>query len=508
MNPSALTKDTLELMRGVHGASDLVKAWLQPGSATAGIQNYDLEKPAISVVPVETPLFNSTPIVGAHGGIQANWRAFTGINTAGISPGVSDGNRGGVVTTSTGAYFAAYCQFGLEDFVTWGAQYAAEDYMDLLSRAQTNLLWALKIGMEKIYVGGLGTWALGQTARPTIADVGTGGTLAYNTQYSVIAVGLTLDGYLNGSVANGVRGLVSRTNIDGSTDQYGGGTAQPSQNRTVTTANDSSNTHSITSNCAAQTGAVAYAWFWGAAGAEVLGAITTINSIVITATATGTQTAASLGGVDNSQNTLVCDGLLSQITKSGMNGYVATMATGTAGTGTPLTADGDGGVVEIDAALKYFYDNLRLSPTGIWVSTQEQQNISKKIGQGPSSGTSNLRFTRDASSGELVGAVIARAYLNKFAIGVSTGSDPGNAKEIPIMLHPNLPPGTMMFTTERLPYPLSGVSNVLQFRARRNFFATLWPQVRRRFEFGTYLDGVLQNYFPPAFGIITNIANG
>ena len=30
----------------------------------------------------------------------------------------------------------------------------------------------------------------------------------------------------------------------------------------------------------------------------------------------------------------------------------------------------------------------------------------------------------------------------------------------------------------------------------------------RRYEYGVYFDGVLQNYFPPAFGMITNIGNG
>ena len=89
-----------------------------------------------------------------------------------------------------------------------------------------------------------------------------------------------------------------------------------------------------------------------AAGSEVLGAITTINSVLITAAAAGTQTAASLPAADNSQNNLVFDGLLTQIQLPGSNAYIATMPTGTPGTGTPLTADGAGGVVEIDAALK------------------------------------------------------------------------------------------------------------------------------------------------------------
>ncbi len=81
-----------------------------------------------------------------------------------------------------------------------------------------------------------------------------------------------------------------------------------SANATVSIA--SGTTGSIAAAVAPVPGACGYAWFWGAAGSEVLGAITTINSVVITATATGTQTAASLGSSDNSTNALVFDGLI------------------------------------------------------------------------------------------------------------------------------------------------------------------------------------------------------
>src|SRR6202012_1636246 len=128
--------------------------------------------------------------------------------------------------------------------------------------------------------------------------------------------------------------------------------------------------------------AVGYAWFWGTAGSEVLGALTSVNSVVITAAASGTQTAASMPAADNSQNALVFDGLLTQSFNSSLNAYFAAQPTGTAGMGTPLTADTEGGIGEFDAALKSFWDNYRLSPTTIYVSSQEMLNIHKKIMQG------------------------------------------------------------------------------------------------------------------------------
>ena len=174
------------------------------------------------------------------------------------------------------------------------------------------------------------------------------------------------------------------------------------------------------------------------------------------------------------------------------------MPTGTAGQGTPLTADGVGGIVEIDAALKSFWDNYRLSPTAIWVSSQEQINITNKILQ---AGANNaMRFNVNADQGNLIGGQLVTSYLNKFSMD--------GAKAIDILPHPNLPAGTLMFDTEALPYPLSGVASVLQMKCRRDYYQIEWPVKARRYEYGVYCDGVLQNYFPPAFGMITNIANG
>ena len=78
---------------------------------------------------------------------------------------------------------------------------------------------------------------------------------------------------------------------------------------------------------------------------------------------------------------------------------------------------------------------------------------------------------------------------------------------IDIMLHPNVPPGTILFISRAVPYPLSNVGNVLQMKTRRDYYQIEWPLRTRMYEYGVYFDGVLQNYFPPAFGMITNITS-
>ena len=69
-------------------------------------------------------------------------------------------------------------------------------------------------------------------------------------------------------------------------------------------------------------------------------------------------------------------------------------------------------------------------------------------------------------------------------------------------------PRTAPVFSRSIPYPLSNVSNILQMKLRQDYYQLEWPMQTRQYQYGVYADGVLQNYFPPAFGIIRNIANG
>lgn len=496
-----IVEETLRVLGAAKASAreDMKKAWVQPTSATSGLAAYDLEGPAKTLYPVITPLRNRTPRVGGGTGIQANWRAITGININGTSAGVGEGNRGGVIATSTEDYLAAFRTLGLEDYVTFEADSASEGFDDVKARAVEGLLRSLFIQQEKILLGGNASVALGTTGTPTLADVGSGGSIPTGTAVYVVCVALTMQGYLNSSVAGGIPvGAITRTNADGSTDTYGGGTAQQSASADLTTGSGSD---SISAVVSPTSGASAYAWFWGtSATAAKLGAITTINSVVITTAAgTGTQTPSTSGvswAADHSENSLVYNGLLAQVVASGSNSYVYTMPNGTAGAGTKLTSNNDGGVEEIDTALKSFWDNYRLSPTDIYVNSQEQQAITKAV-LANASGNGAQRFMVDAREGMIGGGFKVVSYLNQFAMD--------GAVQIPVRIHPNIPPGTILFYTDKLPYPLSNVTNVTQVRYRRGYYQLEWPFRSRKYEYGVYSDEVMQNYFPPAFGVITNI---
>lgn len=486
----ATTQETLELLKTAQAAPNdaLTKAFTQSSTATSGLTAYDLEAPAKTLYPVITPLRNEIPRIVGGMGIQANWRAITAINTGNAGAGISEGNRGVVQSTTVTDYTAAFKGLGLEDYVTFEADYAGQGFDDVKARAVQGLLRSLMISEEKCILGGNTSIALGTASTPSCTASNTGGTLASNQ--SVIVVALTLDGYQAATVAGGLPLSATRTLADGTTEAYNQGTSIKSAANAVTI---SGSTASIAASTTVKNGAVAYAWFWGAANNEILGAITTANTYTITAAATGTQAAASNFTADKSRNSLVFDGLLSQIMTSGSGAYVKNMANGTT-----LTADNKGGITEIDVALQSFWDNYKLSPDTIWVNAQQALDINTKVLAGSTAGAQRFVFNSEQSM--LAGGSVVVAYLNKFALG--------GAQSIPIKIHPYMPAGTILFTSKGVPYPLSNVGNVLQMKLRRDYYQIEYPLRTRKYEYGVYMDGVLQCYFPPAFGIINNITAG
>lgn len=489
---AALTKAFASPIADPRWPEALAKStFAQSGSATSGLTFYDLELGAKFLYPVLTPLRNEIPRVSGKGGIQAAWRAVTGINTTNIRVGVSGGNRNAVMAVSTADYVAAYKGIGMEDNVDFEAQYAGQGFDDIRAIAAKTGLEALMLGEEALLLGGDGSLALGTTPTPVLTQAATGGGLSDGT-YSVICVALTLDGMINGSVAGGIQAQITRLNADGSSDTFGGGSAQKSSNQTIV-VNGGGAVQLVNASVTAVRGAIGYAWFWGTAGAEVIGAITGYPTYQIVAAAAGSQTAASLPSSDNSINNLVFDGLLTQALKSGSNAYWSDLGGGT------LTSDGAGGIVEFDAALKNRWDLYRLSPDTIWISSQQALDIGKKIlNAGQTTGAYRIVFNPE--QGMVAGGIMVATYLNRFSMA--------GAHSLKVRIHPNLPDGTVLMTTNRLPYPLSNVGNVMQVRTRQDYYQIEWPLRTRKYEYGVYADEVLQHYFPPSMAVITGIKAG
>jgi hypothetical protein len=131
------------------------------------------------------------------------------------------------------------------------------------------------------------------------------------------------------------------------------------------------------------------------------------------------------------------------------------------------------------------------------VSSQEAINISRLILSGNANGAYRIVFNPD--QGMIAGGIMVATYLNRFSMA--------GAQVLKVRIHPNMPPGTVLMTTTRLPYPLSNVNNVMQVRTRQDYYQIEWPLVTRKYQYGVYADEVLQHYFPPSLVLIQGIGN-
>lgn len=486
--------ETLDAMKTAQANPNdaLAKAYTQ----ALGLVSYDLQAPALLLYPFMqfmTMLRNDIPRVAGGGDTATRWKAITGINTGNTHPGISEGNRGGYTATSLNPYTAAYIGMGLEDYVTFEADYAALGFDDAKAKATLNLLRSLMIQEEQMLLGGNSSVALGTTPTPTLSAGGTGATLpGAPTTYSVICVALTQQGLSNSSLANGVVGQITKTNADGTTDTINGGAAQKSAAATQAITLGQALSCSVTP----VEGAVAYAWYVGTAGSEKLEAITSINSAIFSAPLAGTHQAASaLTAADYSKDaTYNMDGLL-YFAKSANNSVLKTLATGTPGTGTTLTGDGAGGVQEINDLLQNMFDLYRMGPTDLLVSSAGIRLINKLcISNG---GAPLFRFVMDSKGGEVglaAGATVG-SYLN-----------PITNQLIRVRVHPFMPAGTILGYAKEIPYPLNGVGNVFQVKTRRDYYQIEWPLRSRKYEYGVYADEVLQHYAPFTLLKLSNVA--
>jgi hypothetical protein len=105
-----------------------------------------------------------------------------------------------------------------------------------------------------------------------------------------------------------------------------------------------------------------------------------------------------------------------------------------------------------------------------------------------------INFEADNASGRLIAGRRITSYLNKYF---------GNTLDIEI--HPYLPPGTVIFWSDRCPYELSGVANILEVHTRMDYTQIDWPPRTRRYEYGVYVDEVFSGYFMPAFAVMSNL---
>jgi hypothetical protein len=328
------------------------------------------------------------------------------------------------------------------------------------------------------------------------------GNLGYSTYSSVTNTG-------------GVPGQVTKINADGSTDTFGGGSAKPSAEASIAT----SGTQCITATVAVVPGATAYAWYTGTAtGVLYLSGITPSNQAIFTVNAAATKQPIGnlkVGAVytDNSTDVLVPDGILPQIygailgpdpgrfmatnqiiptgvSLSSGGSLLYNMPTGNTG----LTISGTN-FTELDTVLRTAYDQYKIGFDRMLISAADDfDTFGAMLGQNSATTPFRMLFDADETSGRIVAGRKVTSYFNK-----------AFSNTLDVEVHPYVPQGTIILWSDKTPYEVSGVANLLEAHVRQDYYQIQWPWRSRRYEYGVYVDEVFSMYFSPAFAVITNL---
>ena len=494
------TEQTLQMIKD---ATDIQKA--QTVTTATGLVAYKLDAPAKNLYPVYTPIRNRLPREQDGMGVSANFKLVTAINNANgfaANPFIPEGQRATAMGLTTTSKSVLYRTIGVEASLTMEAMNAARGFEDEKAASAMRLLEQTMLMEEFTLLYGNASLSLGTTPTPTTTATGTGATLPALT-YSVIAVAMTGEGFYNagGGAATGLVQTKTVLGQDGGNYTQNGGYAIKSASATQAVTLG----QTLTAQVVPVTGALAYAWYVGAAGSERLEKITNFNVATFNTPLLGTgQLASLLAATDYSNNNATeYDGFFSAAFVSGSGAYIKTLtqANGQAAT---LTASGRGSVVEIDTALKTMWDNYQLSPSVMYVNSQQLYDIATKVYGNASYPL--LSYFNEAKPGNpaiTTGGTAVTSYLNPFTAN-------NQRKLIDIQLHPAVPAGTILLFAEELPtqYKSANTPHIAAVRCRQDYYQLDFPMIRRAYEMGVYSEQAFVPYFPAGFGVITNIAAG
>lgn len=465
-----------------------------------GLYAYDLEAPAKNLyvpklAPITSRLSRETKATGAGDGPK--WKVVTAVTHGGVRSmaWIPEGKRAPRMIVDTEPASASYCTIGEEFDITSEARRAGMGFEDLVATGAMRALQSIRQLEEYAVLGGNRSVSLGTPSAPTVTGLGSGGTIPDGT-YNVACVALTMEGALDASLDIGVRQAVTVTPVTGATYSLNAGSSNKSTTTSVVLAGGDNNT--IKAFVPVVRGAFGYAWFAGPADSETLQAITTLNSVVLTSLTDTYQPLTEITADCSRNATYAFDGLLYSALNSPLSYYHA-MPTGVEGVGTGFTSDGNGGIVEINDMFQYDWDNFRMGPDELHMSSRTYKAIKKAASQVDSTATMwRLSQTVETSDIEFGGGRRLAWLMNDYS---SFGP-----KEVPIIQHPYIPDGVIMGWCLNLPphYVAANVAQTASIQCSQDYHVIEWPMRERAHEWGVYSIEVLKVYAPFAIGMIVN----
>lgn len=437
-------KDQLEILGVTEETFNLIKATTTNGWLTGlGVQGVDLGD-LISLVPVVTPFRNATPRVKPPMGANvAYWRALLDVTASQPNPAVGNDYAGGLVEFEEQDVFAPFVPLRLTGRVTQDAVDIAEGYANAMTLATMQTVNQLMIGEDKHGLMGQ-AYALPAISQPTLAVVGTGGSI--------------------GTSAVNVK-VAARSGIN----YYYGGSGVASTQASVTPG--SGTTNSVTASVTAVKGAVAYDWYV----AGFYYTTTTTNTVTITSIPTANQALPALPDLstvapaavptaDSSYSANYFNGLLASVVGDFGTAGLVTPGTGTSSGSYWASLDGaalaisGAAIAQVDAMNLAIWNKSKLSPTRYLLNATHSQEIANQI-LGSSAATTFLQPNDIEGRQNVVAGAALGYYLNKAVGGAA----------IKVEVHPNVPPGTLIAVTDKIPYPGANIDAPLSFRVQRDY---------------------------------------
>lgn len=472
---------------------NLIKAQTAGVTSSTGIVGVDLDD-VVSLIPVNTPLFDSIPRKSATDGAKfAQWRVLTDITNLQADPGTAFDYAAPMALLNELDVSAPYGKLGFGYTVTRDAINFAKGYADARAIAVMNALNQYKIGAERKLLGGQ-VFSLGTPATPTVTTATTGGSIAATTTVNVKVAARTLSNF-----------------------NYGGSTVASAQGSVVTGAGT---TNSVTATVTAIPGAVAYDWYV----ANFYVTTTTVNKATFTAVpvahATTVPNIPGLYGVapsavpasDTSAKATDFNGLLATLAGDYAGGGATGLVTRGSGTssgaafqsldGNPFTVSGQS-INELDALNSTIFNKIQASPTRYFVSSQEATSISKLLLSTAGGGTTFLTPNDNGRNSITAGGYIG-SYVNKAAGGVP----------VPLVVLPHLAPGTLIAASDSgAPFAGANIGNTLELRQLDDVQDYEYATNRAsgagggpRHDGEVFSTSALINRAPVGFGVIQGIA--
>jgi len=460
--------------------AELQKDWTptNPVGGT-GLTAYDLEGPAKRLIPLHTPLVNSTPRVKGVGSAR-KFKRIDSVSNAGVPGGaaVLSPFFSSLTTTSTWGptgnvtlarpqkisytgsdWSVGYVELGFSDSVDWLSFFQAIGYDDLQGLSHMAALYAHKMGEERaqLYGRGSGTGYEGSVAAPTVTVVGSdsGGSLATNT-YFVYVAGRT--GFGQTAVSTVVNS---------------GARTGPSASVAITVSVETAGIFDYALYVGTTTG-IANAHFQGNFTGNTF-TLTTYNAA-----------GAVIAGTDSSADANAYDGYLTVLSDSTKTGYYTRL-------NTVFSTTNPGS--EFDTALQTMFVNNGADPDEIWMTGALRAEFGQLLRVGGSNGAaSGYRTNIQTGDGNVTMGTTVTGYTNQ-----------NTSKVLDVKTHRFMPNGAALIRSTSLPLQNTNIQAPTSAVNVQDYMLYDWPDIQMTKDLSTYQIGTLIHQAPAWSGLIVGI---